>query len=169
MLEVMSRRRSVRKFRNEKIAESEIEALIDAGLLAPSGKNARPVELFVVQDKIKIEKLASCKDGGTDALKTAPLAIVVTADPEKTDIWSVDAAIAGTHLLLQAEALHLGCCWVHIMNRRCGQIMADSAVKKVLNIPSKLSVLCVIAVGYPDEKKAPHAINELDRSKVHFL
>ena len=114
MLEAMSRRRSIRKFKNERVSEENIKSLVDAALLAPSGKNAKPCEFFVVQDKVKIEKLAACKDGPTEALKTAPLAIVVAANPEKSDVWAVDAAIAATHILLEVEALGLGCCWIHL-------------------------------------------------------
>lgn len=169
MLEAMSRRRSIRKFKNERVSEENIKSLVDAALLAPSGKNAKPCEIFVVQDKVKIEKLAACKDGPTEALKTAPLAIVVAANPEKSDVWAVDAAIAATHILLEVEALGLGCCWIQIMNRRSGQLMADSQVKKLLNIPSTLSVLCVMAIGVKDESKEGHAIESLSRDNVHYL
>ncbi|MBR1417728.1 MAG: nitroreductase family protein [Synergistaceae bacterium] len=169
MLELMSRRRSIRKFKNERVSEEAIKSLVDAALLAPSGKNAKPCEFFVVQDKVKIEKLAACKDGPTEALKSAPLAIVVTANPEKSDVWAVDAAIAASHILLEAEALGLGCCWIQIMNRRSGQLMADSQVKKLLNISTSLSVLCVMAIGIADECKEPHAIDSLSRANVHFL
>ncbi|MBR1673321.1 MAG: nitroreductase family protein [Fretibacterium sp.] len=166
----MSRRRSIRKFTPEPVPEASVEALLDAGLLAPSGRNARPVEFFVVRDKATIERLADCREGHSGAaLKTASLAIVVTARPEKSDIWAVDASIAATHILLQAEVLHLGCCWVQVMTRRCGPEMTEGAVRKILNIPADLSILCMIAVGQPDEAKEPHVLEGLDRSKVHYL
>ena len=169
MLKIMSRRRSIRKFTTESVSEDAVKKLVDAGLLAPSGKNARPVELFITKDKAAVERLAGCKDSGTEALRTAPMAIVVTGQPEKSDIWAVDAAIAATHILLQAEALGLGCCWVQIMNRRCGAEMAEDVARRILNIPSTLSILCALALGHSDEAKEPHSLEALDRSKAHYL
>ena len=68
-----------------------------------------------------VARLAGCRDAGGDALKTATLAVVVTADPAVSDVWEEDASIAATQIFLEAEALGLGSCWVQVRKRPCGE------------------------------------------------
>ncbi len=167
MLELLERRRSVRKFTEEGVSDSDLEALVGAGLLAPSAKNRRPVELFVVRDRGTVARLADCRDAGGDALRTAALAVAVTADSAVSDVWEEDASIAATQIFLEAEALGLGCCWIQIRRRPCGDGTAEGAVRRLLDVPERLSVLCLLAIGHKDETKAPYDVSTLDRSKVH--
>ena len=170
MLETMRHRRSIRKFRDGKLTDEEVNRLLNAGLLAPSGHNMRPVEFFVVQDRETIDRLAACREGAAGAaLKTAPLAIVVTGCHDRSDIWDTDAAIAATHILLEASASGLGACWMQVAHRPCGSGTSEEAVRNLLKIAPALSVLCVLAVGHPDETKEPYDLEKLDRSKVHWL
>ena len=169
MLEVMRRRRSVRKFTAEGVSDAQVESLVNAGLLAPSAKNIRPVELLVLRDKATIERLEGCRDAGAGAFKTATLAIIVAARADKSDLWSIDAAIAATQIHLEAEALGLGCCWVQVLKRPCGDTSAEEAVRKVAKVPPELSILCMMALGHGDEAKEPYVIEKLDRSAVHYL
>ena len=169
MLELLERRRSVRKFTEEGISDAHLEALIGAGLLAPSAKNRRPVELFFVRDRARVARLAGCRDAGGDALKTATLAVAVTADPAVSDVWEEDASIAATQIFLEAEALGLGSCWVQVRKRPCGEGTAEDAARRMLDIPERLSVLCLLAVGHKDEVKEPYSVSKLDRSKVHEI
>ena len=168
MLDLMARRRSVRRFTDEEVSDTELEALVGAGLLAPSAKNRRPVELFVARDRGTVARLAGCRDAGGDALRTAPLAFAVTADPAVSDVWEEDASIAATQIFLEAEALGLGCCWIQIRRRPSGDGTAEGAVRRLLDVPDRLSVLCLLAIGRKDEEKEPYDVAKLDRSKVHY-
>ena len=86
MLELLERRRSIRKFTSGVLSDPQVKALVHAGLLAPSAKNRKPVELFFVRDRAVIARLADCRDAGEDALRTAALAVAVTADPAVSDV-----------------------------------------------------------------------------------
>ena len=97
------KRRSIRKFKDEKISEEEIQKLVNAGLLAPTSKNNKAVKLIVIDDKNKILELKDCRNIGTVGLQTAPCAIVVIADREKSDVWVEDASIAASYMQLAAE------------------------------------------------------------------
>lgn len=170
MLEVMRRRRSIRKFKPDKVSEAEIESLVNAGLLAPSAENVRPVELIVVRDKTTIERLAACRDNGGRALAGAPLAIVVLGRTSESSLWDADAAVAATYILLQAEQLGLGCCWVQMYKKfSANRRPADELSRGFLNPPPGLAVFCAMAIGHADEQKEPYSIEELDRSKVRSL
>lgn len=169
MLEIMRRRRSIRKFVPGKVSDAEVEALLSAALLAPSAKNIRPVEIFVLRDEATIARLAACRDAGGDAFKTATLALLVAGRSGESDLWEIDAAIAATHILLQAEALGLGCCWVQAWKRPCGDGTVEDAVRRVVDLPQGASLLCMMALGHGDEEKAPYDLGGLDRSRAHVL
>ncbi|MBQ2003911.1 MAG: nitroreductase family protein, partial [Peptococcaceae bacterium] len=47
MLETLLTRRSIRKFTAEPVAEAELQQILQAGLLSPSGRNRTPWEFVV--------------------------------------------------------------------------------------------------------------------------
>lgn len=126
------------------------------------------MELFFVRDRAVVARLADCRDAGGDALRTAALAVAVTADPAVSDVWEEDASIAATQIFLEAEALGLGCCWIQVRRRPCGEGTAEDAARRMLDIPERLSVLCLLAIGYKDETKEDYDLSKLDQSKVHY-
>ena len=63
MLEAMRCRRSIRKFTDRKVEDGDVARLMDAGLVAPTGKNTLCTEFFAVTDKTKIERLAPTQIG----------------------------------------------------------------------------------------------------------
>jgi nitroreductase len=89
----------------------------------------------------------------------APAAIVVMGD-QGSEWWADDCAAAAENLLLAAANLGLGTVW-------CGIKEHDAkTVRKVLGLPEKLGVLCIIAVGYPAESPSPHT--KYRKEKVHW-
>ena len=114
-----------------------------------------------------LKKLSSSKIHGSQFLNNAPLGIVVCADPDKCDVWVEDCSIASTFIFLAAESLGLRSCWIQIRERMHNEtITSEKYVSKVLDIPSRLKVESIIALGYPDEKKSPHKKEELQYEKV---
>ena len=96
-------------------------------------------------------------------LETAMAAIVVAVDSSKTDTWQEDGAIAAEHLLLAAEDQGLGACWCQIYGRED----AENLVRSLTGIPDKLSVLCVITLGYKAEERKLYDIEKLSYNKIH--
>lgn len=167
MLNLIMKRRSIRKFKDEKPSEESIKKLVKAGLLAPTSKNKREVELIVVDDKDTILKLMDCKNMGSVGLKTAPCAIVVIADSEKSDVWVEDASIAASYIQLMAEDMGLGTVWIQMRKRFSDNGDSENEVRKVLNIPEKYGVLCIVAVGHKNENIGAYTDCEID-ARVHF-
>ncbi len=165
---LLLKRRSCRRFKSDAVEKEKTEKLLQAAQLAPSGKNTRPWEFIVIQDRQILQKLEGCRTPGQPFLPAAPLAIAVLADTAKTDTWIEDASIAAAFIQLQAEALSLGSCWVQIRMRESNRNMSSEAfVKKLLDIPEHMGVLCIIAAGYPDEPLPPHTLEEQDSAKIH--
>lgn len=168
MLDLLKARRSIRKFKRNKVEKALVDQLIQAALLSMSSKNRKPWDFIVVDDESLLHKLAASKQHGSSFLKDAPLGIVITADPEKSDVWIEDTSIAAAILHLTAASLQLGSCWIQIRKRNHNEeTNAEEYIRKVLNIPENYKIEAIIAVGYPDEIKPPHDISKLDYDKVH--
>lgn len=168
MLDILRERRSIRKYKDQKVEKEKIDNILKAGLLAPSSMNKKPVEFIVVEDKDTLSKLEDCKAKGTLALKTASLAIVVVADTERSNVWIEDASIASTLIQLEVEKLGLGSCWIQIRNRQSANGNSEEAVRNVLSLPENYGVLTILTIGYKDEEKTPYDDSKLDFEKVHY-
>lgn len=168
LLNLFTRRRSIRKFTDKKIDSELIEQILKAGLLAPSSKNKKPVEFIVIQDREIILELKKCKNKGAEGLNGAQCAILVIADSSLSDVWIEDASIATTFIQLAAEKLGLGSVWIQIRKRFNDNGDAEDEVRALLDIPENYGVLNIVALGYKDEKKGPHDIGKLDSAKIHY-
>lgn len=168
MLELLRKRRSVRRFAERPVEADKVEMLIEAALRSPSSKGRNPWEFVVVVDPAQRAALADAKPKGGTFVAGAPLAIVVCADPEKCDVWIEDCSIASIILQLTAEELGLGSCWSQIRCRdHADGGTATDHLRKVLNLPEHYEVLAVIGIGYPVEEKAGHSKESLPYHKVH--
>ncbi len=167
MLELLIKRRSIRKFKPDIVEQDKIDKLVRAALLAPSSRRINPWQFIVVTDRDILTRLAAAKVHGSAFLKGAPLAIVVIADETKSDVWVEDTSIASIIIQLAAEDMGLGSCWIQIRKRmHDAEQTSEDYVRRLLEIPENYKVASVIAVGHPDEKREPHTEDELVFEKV---
>lgn len=167
--ELIKVRRSMRKFTDEELTQDEVVTLLRAALMSPSSKGKRAWEFVTVDDKNLLEQLSRCKDKGAELIAGAPLAVVVLADPEISDVWVEDASVASTLLLLQAEDLGLGACWVQVRERSMADGKpAEEMVRAMLGIPTHLRVLSIVAVGHKGMERKPFDESRLQWEKVHI-
>jgi nitroreductase len=165
---VLRKRRSVRRFQERPVPHKLVEKLLEAAFLSPSSFNRRPWHFIVVDDREKLLALSKAKLGAS-GLATAPLAIVVTADESRSDVWVEDASIAAEHIQLAAFDLGLSSFWVQIRNRMNDEKRtAEEYVRDLLGIPENYRVVCIIGVGYPAEKKPPHGEEVFEWEKVSY-
>ena len=162
-------RHSIRKYTDEPIDGEHVKLLLEAALLAPSGKSVRPWEFVVVEDKEVLAKMSECRPFGSGPVAKCKLAIVVCGDPGKTDVWVEDCTIAATYIQLQAEALGLGSCSIQ-MRGRFDKDNNDSAdlIRELLDIPGEQQVECIIVLGHKDEVRRPVDPDKLLWEKVHI-
>ena len=167
MIELLRKRRSIRKFTSEIIAPETIQTIIEAALRAPSSRGINPWEFILVEDPRILLKLSKSKLHGAEFLKNAPLGIVVCADSTKSDVWIEDCSIAAIIIQLTALSLGLGSCWAQIRNRQHdNEKSAESYVQELLGLPEQLKVLSILGIGHPDEKKAPVPADKLQYEKI---
>ena len=167
--ELIKTRRSMRQFTDELLSGDEVKLLLRAGLIAPSSKGLHSYEFIVVEDKQMLTALSQCKSMCSDFLAGAPLAIVVLADPRISDVWTEDASVAATHILLQAEDLGLGACWIQLRERYDAEgTSSEDIVKSLLGIPAEMRAVCIVAVGHKGMERKPQNEDRLKWERVHI-
>jgi len=168
ILNLLRKRRSIRQFTDQFVEREKIDLLIEAAVRTPTSRGRNPWEFIVVTEPELLAQLGRSKISGSAFLAGAPLAIVVTADTSKSDVWTEDCSIAAIVIQLAAEELALGSCWAQIRLRPHDEdCSADEFLKDLLGLPSSHAVECIIGIGYPAEEKAGHAAENLPFDRVH--
>ncbi|MCP4020795.1 MAG: NAD(P)H-dependent dehydrogenase/reductase [Desulfobacteraceae bacterium] len=167
--ELIQKRRSIRKYKKRKVEKEKVDKLVEAALRSPSSRRFNPWRFIVIDNPDILQRLSTLKPYGSSFLANAPLGIVVCADSQKTDVWVEDASIASIFIHLAAQSLDLGSCWIQIRKREhTSSKSSDTYVKEVLNIPDKIMIESIVAIGYPDEEKKGHSNESLQFHKVSF-
>jgi len=168
-IDLMRSRRSIRQFQNRPVEPEKVALLVEAALRSPSSRGFNPWSFIVVSDPETLSALSRAKPHGASFLAKAPLAVVVCADPGKSDVWVEDASIASICLHLAATDLGLGSCWIQLRERNHSEEeTASDYVARLLGLPAELVVQTVIAIGYPNEEKSPHPSSSLQYEKVSW-
>lgn len=168
-IDLLRKRRSIRRFQEKAVEEEKLELLIEAMLRSPSSRSLNPWEFVVVTEKETIGALSLAKPHGAAFMKNAPLVIVICADPEKCDVWIEDCSIASIFLHLAAADLGLGSCWVQVRlrNHDTGQ-SAEAYVADLLGLKEGIAVEAMIAIGYSAEEKEGHPASSLLVDRVSW-
>ena len=116
-LKVLLGRRSIRSFRPEQLKKEDLNAIVEAGLYAPSAKNLQSTKLVVVQDAETIAQLERLNNQilGNETghpFYGASTLVVVLSDSEYPN-WIQDGALVMGNLLNAAAALNVGSCWIN--------------------------------------------------------
>lgn len=167
--ELITNRRSIRKFTDEILQPQEVEQIMKAALMAPTSKNGRPWHFVLVEDKQMLKNLSVCKSSGASFLEGAALAIIVLTDPLLTTAPVEDSSIAATYIQLQAEDLGLGSCWIQIAGRETEDGRdSEQVVRDLLDIPYQLQVGCIVALGHKIRSGKPHSEEDLLWERLHI-
>lgn len=167
MLNLFYKRRSIRMYKRVQVERESMERLEKAAMLAPTSKGLNASKAIIITDNEMMGKLSRVKAHGSHFLAGVPLAMVVMAEKNISDAWIEDAAIMATFIMLEAEMLGLGSCWVQIRNRSDTEgKSSEDAVRKLLDIPDTTGVLCIIAMGYPAETLPARTEDDLDNSRI---
>ena len=161
MLDLIKKRRSIRKYTPQPMSDADIKALLEAAMAAPSASNLQPWEFIVVQREDTRRKLAEMKESSSMCADAA-LVFVVCGDERHSRHWVEDTSAATENLLLAAVGLDLAAVWVAVYLRQ----EHEEYVRNLLGIPRELRVLCLVPVGHPAESKPAHT--KYDESKVHY-
>lgn len=151
--EVIKNRYSCKKFDGRQVEKEQLDAILEAGRLAPTAKNLQEQKIYVVQTEeglAKIDKLTPCRYGaGTVLVVAFDKEHVFTYPGEQRDSGVEDATIVATHLMLAAQANGVDSCWINFFDP---EVMA-----KELQLPENEEVLMMLDLGYAAEGTGPLA------------
>ena len=166
-IDLLRSRRSIRRYQSKPVETKKVDFLMEAALRSPSSRGFNPWEFVVVDDPETIQRLSQSKPHGASFLANAPLAVVVCADTDKSDVWVEDVSIATLILHLAATDLGLGSCWIQLrMRDHDDTTTAGAFAAQVLGLRDGLEVSAIMAIGYPDQQLAGHPNASLQRDKV---
>lgn len=153
-------RRSIRNYNNKAVEDEKILQLLESARLAPSGSNTQPWHFVVIKAESTKQKLTKAAHNQKWML-SAPVFIVCVADvrcriegtadvilnenspQEELKQIIRDTSISMEHILLEAENLGLGTCWV--------AWFTQDEIRPILNIPTDKYVVGIITLGYANE------------------
>ncbi|SFG85320.1 Nitroreductase [Lachnospiraceae bacterium C7] len=149
--EVVKNRYSCKKYSDKKVEKEKLEAILEAGRLAPTAKNLQEQKIYVLETPEMLEKI----DDVTPCRYGAPTCLVVAFDkdnvytyPESDRTSGIeDATIVATHMILAAANEGVDSCWVNFFN--------PEKLEKELNLPQNEEILMIMDLGYAAEGTKP--------------
>lgn len=153
IIECMRDTHTIRQFKQEGIDDEVIASVLEAGCYAPSAGNLQPWYFFVVKNPKVRARLAEVSFEQSQ-IENAPVAIVVMADPSRSNehygergaqLYCLqDTAAAAENILLAANSLGLGTCWIGAFDER--------KVQEIVEAPPRLRAVAIICLGYSAEQ-----------------
>ena len=146
--EAIEKRYSVRTYQDRAVEEEKLARVLNAGRLAPSGRNRQEWKFVVVRDAEVRQAIGEAAE--QDWVAKAPVIIaVVGMNPDRIMFCDVpadpvDCAIAIDHMTLAAVAEGLGSCWV-------GHFAQDACCE-ILDVPATGKTVELLALGYPADE-----------------
>jgi nitroreductase len=164
-LQVIQHRRSIRRYKRERITNEEIKAVIEAGLYTPSARNRQEWHFTVVTNDAMLAKMKQIMreamlNSGIDflverastpgfvALHDAPVLIIISGDKQSRYI-ELDCGAAAQNIMLAAESMGIGSC-ILASSELIFKSEQGAALKDELGIPDEYSHICSITLGYKD-------------------
>lgn len=174
-LKIIKQRRSIRSFKNEQIKEEELQAVLEAGLYAPNA-GGQAWHFTVIQNRELLGKLNLAakevakqmdfeplrKIGNNEkfnCLYGAPTLIIISGNEQEAhQPLEADCAAATQNMLLAAESIGLGSCWILIV-LLAFKSPQGSELRKELKIPEGYKPYDSAVFGY----KKDAVVNVPDR------
>jgi len=159
---VVSARYSCKSYATDRvISDEQLQAILEAGRLAPTAKNLQEQHIYVVQspDKLAlIDEYTPCRYGATTVLVVAFDRENVYTYPEGDRRSGIeDAAIVATHMMLAATNAGVDSCWLN-----CVRI---NALHEALSLPDNEEILMLLDLGFAAPDAAPLA-NHFSRKPI---
>jgi nitroreductase len=159
-------RRSIRKYLGKAVPGEMLDDLLQAAMAAPSAVAKDPWHFIVVQDRETLNKIADILPSGK-MLRQATAAFIVCGDINKANIQAEsyllqDLSAAAENILIAANILELGTCWLGIHPREDRL----SGIRQLFELPDNIIPMCGIAIGWPAEK--PEARTRYRNERVHI-
>jgi len=156
-------RRSVRKYTDQVISDEEINLILEAAMYAPSAVNKQPWHFIVVSQKKTFRKITEIHPNAS-FLEGASHAILICGDEKlqhDEGYYLADCGATTQNILLAAQGLGIGSCWIGIFPREARQ----KSIAELFRLPDHVQPFALVSLGFPDEtKKQP---DRFSPEKIH--
>ncbi|MCF7810403.1 nitroreductase family protein [bacterium] len=163
VIESLMNHRSVRRFKSDAIESEKLDLILNAGTRAATAGNLQPYSFIVVDDMEKKKELDRAWKGGNFRIVDVPIVIVALVDLYRIKRWFEvndtapaeinqtnslfisfwDATIALQNIVVAAESLGLGTCYV-------GRILSMD-IRELFDAPELTFPAGMVCIGYPDQ------------------
>ena len=149
--EVIEKRYSCRKFDGRKIERAQLEAILEAGRIAPTAKNLQEQRIYVIESEQALEavdRLTPCRYGAPTVLAVAyDKNSVFTYPGGRVNSGAEDATIVATHMILAAANEGVDSVWLNFFD-------PDIAAKE-LGLPENEEIVMMMPLGFAAEGAGP--------------
>ncbi len=158
-LHTLETRRSCRAYLDRQVEDKMLDAVLQAGMYAPTGMGRQSPVIVAVQNKTVRDELsclnAAVMGNAGDPFYGAPTVLVVLADTA-CPTWQYDGSLVMGNLLNAAASLGLGSCWIH----RAKEVFDTPRGKELLQkwgVPNAERLTgvghCILGYPAPDGEK----------------
>jgi nitroreductase len=160
-------RRSVRCYSKEPVLKEQIEAILEAGVWAPTAMGREPWRFIIVEDEKLISYVSDetkvavqqMRPAVADRYKTkediicynAPVLVLVCAekDPQWNNLNLVDSALAVQNMFLKAYELGLGTCYMGFVSL----LNSKPDILRKIGVPENYDLMVPFILGHPETKQ----------------
>ncbi len=179
VLKTIEKRRSMRGFSSEQISEKDLEAIMKAGLQAPTAMNAQNWYFTVVQNKELLEEINTAVkkllpealnqrmlerfNGDTNySVSYSAPTLVFTFAEDNNPYAPLNCGFASQNIVLASESLGYNSCYIGML----AMLFEDKSFYEKLKVPAGYKIATVIALGNGNVEMP---LPEKDFSKVTYL
>lgn len=150
-IELAKKRYSCKKYNGMPVEKEKLDAILEAGRLAPTAKNLQEQHIYVLQSEEALSKVDACTPCRYGASTVVAVAFhkenVFTYPGGKRDSGIEDATIVATHMILAAADMDVDSCWINNFD--------PEKLKNELELPDDEEVLMLMNLGYAAEGFKP--------------
>ncbi|MDR0722493.1 MAG: nitroreductase family protein [Treponema sp.] len=182
IMNIIKSRRSIRNFSDEQIKQEELDVILEAGMYAPSAAGKQAWHFTVVQNQQILDEIASeakkiFRSMDIEFLQNlganeqfhpffhAPTVIIISGAVNSIAPNS-DCAVAAQNMMLAAESLHIGSCWISAA-AVITQTEEGKEIIKKLGLPEGHAPFNSVALGY--KKAERHDAPPRREGVVHYI
>jgi nitroreductase len=160
------KRYSCRSYQSKPVEPEKLDAVLEAGWVAPSACNYQPWKIYVISQQENLQKIHEAYQ--RDWFRQAPVVLVICGDHNQSwkrkdgkDHCDVDVAIIADHLTLAATDHGLATCWICNFNRqKCVEI---------LGLPDHLEPIVMLSLGYPADSTDPQRHSQMRKNLSEII
>ena len=149
--EVVKNRYSCKKYSGQELSAEKLQAILEAGRLAPTAKNLQEQHIYVLRSAealSKVDSVTPCRYGAPVVLAVAfDRKNVFTYPGGKRNSGVEDATIVATHMILAAANEGVDSCWINNFD--------PEKLSEALGLPENEEVLMLMDLGYAAEGTGP--------------